>query len=72
MKHFCEQIIEINDKRKSSTKEKLPVISAEKKVLSLEPQHVINKSPSQGERPDWIKAEKKEVRQIPGIVGIKV
>ena len=80
MKHFCEQIIEINDKRKSSTTEKLPVISAEKrgkekeseKVLSLVPQHVINKSPNLGERPDWIKAEKKEVRQIPGIVGIKV
>ena len=43
------------------------------KVLSLEPQqHVINKSPNLGQRPDWIKAEKKEVRQIPGIMGIKV
>ena len=81
MKHFCEQVIEINDKRKSSSKEKLPVISAEKrgkdkeaeKVLSLEPQHdVSNKSPNLGERPDWIKAEKKEVRQIPGLIGIKV
>ena len=84
MKHFCEQIIEFHENKNGVTtktsKDKKSVISVEKKgkekesgkIPRLEPQQQTNKSPNLGERSDWIKAEKQEVRQIPGIMGIKV
>lgn len=83
MKQFCEQIIEFHENKNGVTtktsKDKKSVISVEKrgkdkeseKVPRLEHQQQSNKSPNLGEKSDWIKAEKQEVRQIPGIMGIK-
>ena len=78
MKHFCEQIIEFHENKNGLTtktnKDKKSVTSVEKRGKEKENEKVpqTNKSPNLGERSDWIKAEKQEVRQIPGIMGIKV
>ena len=78
MKHFCEQIIEFHENKKGLTrktdKDKNSVTSVEKRGKEKESEKVpqTKKSPNLGERSDWIKAEKQEVRQIPGIIGIKV
>lgn len=75
-------MIKIQESKNSSTeteKEKNSVIPVEhgdkaKAINQLnQKQHAgSSKSPKTGERSDWIRAEKQEIRQIPGIMGIKV
>ena len=79
MKHFCEQIIEFHENKRISTKpnkEKKSVILVEKGVKEKKDEKVPQKkrgaSPNLKETSDWIQSEKKEVRPLPGIMGIKV
>ena len=77
MKHFCEQIIELHENKNNSTKpnkQKRSVIlgEIEKQGGEKDPQKQHGANSNITETPDWIKAEKQEVRPLPGLMGIKV
>ena len=75
MKHFCEQIIELHENKNNSTKpnkQKRSLILGEKQGGGKDAQKQHGASSNITETPDWIKAEKQEVRPLPGLMGIKV
>ena len=78
MKHFCEQIIELHENKNNATKpnkQNRSVILGEKRGKEKQGGKVPLKqhetSPNITETPDWIKAEKQEVKPLPGIIKVE-